>query len=256
MKNLIISIDIGSTYIKGLLIERGHIIDSCSLEIKEDYLITYRSVIYNLRKNIPSNEEKNIKICFTGVRKRLIEKTFNSSFKCDIRSITSFSLKYFPNIKTVIDIGKTLKIINIRNNKIDNYLIDDINNYGNFIDKANKKLNINYDIDIHKNKVSFKNMNTYLFDYNYLDKLLDKYDKDEIMLGIYDLVIDNIIDNMIKIKASNNILLVGGLTLNKTFLKLFKLKVNNKIYTCNNGYIAAAYGVYLLETNEKVTNLE
>lgn len=256
--NIFMGVDIGSNYIKGILIdENNKIIAKTFQKIENDYLKTYKIVTDTLKKKL-NYDDKVINLCFTGTKKRLLNKVMlGSTFKSDVRGIVSFTRKNYPSIKTIMDIGNCLKIINILDSNVINYAIDDFNIYGSFIDKVISKLDIdiNKDIDIMKKKVFFKKENAYLFDDKIIDSLINKYDKEEIILGIYMMVIENIKDNIRKTKCNREILITGGLTLNKTFIRLLKSQLNRKVFISDtNIYTSVIGSIYLVKEEDVVTN--
>lgn len=258
MRNIYMGIDIGSNYIKGILIDDNNkMLVGNFLKVDDDYLTTYKLVTDTLKSNL-SSDDRIVNLCFTGIRKRLLERTMiGSFFKSDIRGIALFTRKYYPSIRTVMDIGNSLKIINIIDNDVSDYIIDNFNLYGSFIDKMINRLGIDVDkdIDIGKKKVFFKKMNTYLFDDNVIDGLINRYDKEEIILGIYVMVINSIKDNMKRIDCNREVLITGGLTLNKTFIRLLKSMINKKIFISNeNIYTSIIGSVILVKDEESVTN--
>ena len=193
MKSLSMAVDIGSVSVKGILIEDNSIISKYYLKIEGDYITTYGRVINKLRSSIDLNKYKVDTFKLTGIRKRLLDRSLGKEYYSnEINSICNYvNTKY--KMGTILDIGNSLKIVNYRNKDIDDYIIDDINYYGKFIDKVISILDIkNLDnIKIKSTKVKFNNTNTILFNYNIINLLLKEYSKEEILLGIYNLVIDN-----------------------------------------------------------------
>ena len=242
MKNLYMAVDIGSTSIKGVLVDKNlNIISKYYLKIRDDYLITYGRVINKLRSSVDIDNYKVIWIKVKRKRKRLIERSLGrNNFINEISATYNYVINKYSNVNAVIDIGDSLKIINIKNNKIVGYNIDNINHYGKFIDKVIEILNIENinNINIYHKGVKLDNQNTILFNYNIINTLLNKYTKEEILLGVYDLVINNIINNINNINKSN-IVICGGLSLNKPFINLLKNKLNKNIIVENNIFIAA-----------------
>ena len=246
MKNLSMAVDIGSVSVKGVLVDdMGNIISKYYLKIKDDYVTTYGRVINKLRSSIDLNEYKVISLKLTGIRKRLLERSLGREyFYNELTAVSNYvNTKY--KIGTIIDIGGSLKIINYKNNVIDNYIIDDINFYGKFIDRVISILNIDNldDIKINNTRVKFNNTNTILFDYNIINILLKKYSKEEILLGVYDLIIDNIMCNLKNINIRDNVIITGGVSLNKVFIQRFKSFINKKIIIMDNSNYASCIGV-------------
>ena len=246
MKKAYMAIDIGSINIKGILIdEEEKIILKCSFKIKEDYIKTYGRVINKLRGGINIEEYKICLVKITGNRKRLIERSLGKDcFTNIITSLYNYAIGRIPSVKTIIDIGNSLKIIKIKNNIINDYIIDDVNYYGIFIDKVLDILEIDYnsDINIYKSNINLLNKNTILFNYNIINHLLTKYSKEEILNSIYDLVIQNILYNVKKEELKSPILLTGGLSLNKGFVKKLEISLNKKIYVLDDSLYASVIG--------------
>lgn len=246
MKDIFMAIDIGSTSIKGMLIDNdGNIISKYYLKIKEDYVTTYGRVINKLRSSVSLNEYRICSFKLTGIRKRLLERSlgkehFNNEINCLVNYVNK---KYSTG--TIIDIGNRLKIINFKDDKIINYVIDDFNYYGKFIDKLSEQLSIDNvnDIKTSKTRVKFKNTNTILFNYNIINILLKKYSKEEIIFGGYDLVVNNIIHNLKNIVLRDNIIVTGGVSLNKTFIKELELLLNKKIIIIDNSEFSSCIGL-------------
>lgn len=246
MKNLSMVVDIGSTSVKGILIDNdGNIISKYYLRIIDDYITTYGRVINMLRSSINLNEYRVTSFKLTGIRKRLLERSLGREhFFNEINSLVNYvNTKY--KLGTIIDIGNSLKIINYKNNKINDYVIDDFNYYGKVIDKVKDILNIE-DININNTRVKFNNTNTILFNYNVINLLLKKYSKEEILLGTYNLIIDNIIHNLKDIELKDNIIITGGLSLDKSFIKVLERTLNKKIIIMDNSEYSSCIGTSLL----------
>ena len=250
MKNLSMAVDIGSTSVKGVLIDdTGNIISKYYLKIKDDYITTYGRVINKLRSSFDLNEYRVNSFKFTGIRKRLLERSLGREYYSnELNSICNYvSTKY--KMGTIIDIGNSLKVVNYRNNDIDDYVIDDINYYGKFIDKVINILGIS-EVSILKTRVKFNNKNTILFNYNIINLLLDKYSKEEILLGAYNLVIDNILYNLQNIKLRDNIIITGGLSLNKSFIRVLENDIGRKLIIMDSSVYSSCIGV--LNNREKL----
>ena len=81
MKNLSMAVDIGSTSVKGVLIDdNGNIISKYYLSIKDDYVSTYGRVINKLRSSIDLNEYRVNLFKLTGIRKRLLERSLGREY--------------------------------------------------------------------------------------------------------------------------------------------------------------------------------
>ena len=245
MKNLLMAIDIGNISVKGILIDdKNDIISKYYLKINGDYITTYGRVINKLRSSVDLSDYKISSFRLTGIRKRLLERSLGREhFSNEINSIYNYvSGKYKTG--TIIDIGNSLKIINYKNNNIEDYYIDDINSYGKFIDNANNIIGINNlnNIKIKNTKVKLKNTNTIIFDYNILNILMKKYSKEELLLEIYNLVIDNILKNLKSISLKENIIITGGLSLNKPFIKHLESRISKKIIILENSEYSACIG--------------
>ena len=246
MKNLSMAVDIGNISVKGILIDNdGNIISKYYLKIKDDYVSTYGRVINILRSSISLNEYRVTSFKLTGIRKRLLERSLGREhFFNEINSLVNYvSTKY--KIGTIIDIGNSLKIINFKDNKITDYIIDDFNYYGRVIDKVKSILNID-NIKINNTRVKFNNANTILFNYNTISLLLNKYSKDEILLGTYNLIIGNILYNLKDIELEDNIIITGGLSLDKSFLKVLEKSLNKKVIIMDNSEYSSCIGASLL----------
>ena len=252
MKNLFMAVDIGSTSVKGVLIDKyKNIISKYYLKIDSDYVTTYGRVINKLRSSIDLNEYRVCSFKLTGTRKRLLERSLGRGyFSSEINSLVNYVKDKYSN-GTIIDIGNSLKIINYKNSKINNYVIDDINSYGKFIDKVINILNI-YNIgNVNKTRVKFNNTNTILFNYNLINILLKKYSKEEILLGTFNLVIDNILYNLKGVELKDNIIITGGLSLNKSFIKVLEEHLNKKIIIIDNSVYSSCIGT-LLNNEDKL----
>jgi len=250
MKNLSMAVDIGSTSVKGILIDNdGNIISKNYLRIKDDYVSTYGRVINMLRSSINLNDYRVISFKLTGIKKRLLERSLGREhFFSEINSLVNYVNTEYK-IGTIIDIGNSLKIINYKNNKITDYVIDDFNYYGKVIDRVKSILNIN-SININNTRVKFNNMNTILFNYNVINLLLKKYSEEEILLGTYNLIIDNILYNLKDIELKDNIIITGGLSLDKSFIKVLEKSINRKIIIMDNSLYSSCIGASLLNKDK------
>ena len=250
MKNLSMAVDIGSTSVKGILIDNDdNIISKCYLRINDDYVSTYGRVINILRSSINLNEYRVSSFKLTGIRKRLLERSLGREhFFNEINSLVNYaSTKY--KVGTIIDIGNSLKIINFKNNKVNDYVIDDFNYYGKVIDKVKDILKIG-NTNICNTRVKFNNTNTILFNYDVINLLLKKYSKEEILLGTYNLIIGNILYNLKDIELNDNIIITGGLSLDRSFIKVLEKSLNKKVIIMDNSEYSSCIGTTLLVKNK------
>ncbi len=246
MKNLSMVVDIGSTSVKGILVDdNNNIVSKYYLKIKDDYVSTYGRIINMLRSSISLNEYRVTSFKLTGIRKRLLERSLGKEyFISEINSLVNYaSTKY--KIGTIIDIGNSLKIIDFKNSKINNYVIDDFNYYGKVIDRVKSILNIDI-ININNTRVKFNNTDTIFFNYNVINLLLKKYSKEEILLGTYNLIIDNILYNLKDIELKDNIIITGGLSFDKSFIKVLEKSLNKKISIMDNSEYSSCIGASLI----------
>ena len=134
---MVLGLDIGSCYTKGILYN-GKIIKTAVTRT----LFKPRQAIEKIKEELAGYK----KICSTGYGRELVTDAHKK-----ITEITAFAYgaSYLDlNIKTIIDIGgQDSKIIKLRNNKVDRFVMNDrcAAGTGNFIEKIAQSLGLSLD---------------------------------------------------------------------------------------------------------------
>lgn len=238
-------IDIGSRYIKYVLLEDDSLID-----------FQRRATGYNplsvcgelLEKSKPE------KLVATGYGRYLLEVYKNTKTITEIKAVARGAKAVFPNTKTIIDIGgQDTKIISI-NDKGDviGFEMNDrcAAGTGKFLEIMANALG--YDLErfgeyCSDKKASIKiNSLCTVFAESEIISLITKGEKrNEIAYAIHDSIISRVISLLKRIDIQDDIIFTGGCATNSCLKRMFEERLQKKVYVHDNPYLQAAHGAAL-----------
>ena len=236
MKKGYLGIDIGSTTIKGVIIdESNNVIASIYKYIKDDIIVLTKTIIEELIKQIEYKNYKIVSFGITGINRKIIKKIFDAStIKNEVVSNAVGTINYYKNARTIIEIGGTdAKIISLNKGKIIDYDMNDI-----------YTSQIGIYLDNHKNDYDFKNFKRT----NKCIYLGEKLQNE----NIYNIIVNNYLNSLAKNKKIiPPIIFNGGASKNKHLQEAFSEILNEDIIILNNSHLINAIGVAILSKEEK-----
>lgn len=256
MKNCYLGIDIGSISTKGVIID-----DNLNI-IKSDYIWTegnpinaVKKLVSNLKKGIDSNIV--IKgIGTTGSARKLIGLLLDANvIKNEITSHAIGTLNYYPDCKTILEIGgQDSKIILLNNGIITDYSMNTLcaAGTGAFLSSQARRLGI----DIEEfGELALKSVNpvkiaarcTVFAESDLVHKAQIGYKKEDIIAGLSKSIVLNYLNNLAKgKKLKSPIVFQGGVSKNVGVVKYFKEILKEDIIVDSNSHLMGAIGIAIL----------
>lgn len=259
MHECYLGVDIGSISTKGVIIDNQNKILSKSYIWTEGNPITaVKKLLKNL--NIPKNYELK-GIGTTGSARKLIGLMLDANIvKNEITAHAVGTLSFYPNIRTILEIGgQDSKIILIKNGIITNYAMNTLcaAGTGAFLSSQSKRLGINVE-DFGKYALKSKNpvkiaaRCTVFAESDLVHKAQVGYPKEDIIAGLCKSIVLNYLNNVGKgKKIEEPIIFQGGVSKNEGVVKYFKEVLNKEVITDENGHLMGAIGIAIMSKNNK-----
>ena len=148
MNKLYMGIDIGSISTKGVLIdEYDNIIASSYLYTEGNPVKAVTSVIRDMKKGVDLDKYRVVSVGTTGSARKLIGAMLSASvIKNEITAHAVGTIRLYPDVKTIFDIGgQDSKITIVNNGVVVDYAMNTLcaAGTGAFISSLAKRLNIN-----------------------------------------------------------------------------------------------------------------
>ena len=262
MNKLYMGIDVGTVFIKGVIIdEYDNIITSCHYENFGDPVDSVKKVVLKMKEDIDLNKYKVVSVGVTGSARKLIGILLDSQVvKNEITALSVGTIKMYQDAKTIIDIGgETGKIIIVNNGVVIDYAISNLCNagFGSFIDSLAKKLGINVNmvsdmafngsnIDVPSNCVVFACSNL-------LHKIQEGYKKEDILAGICNSISQNYVNTIAKDKKIiPPIVFCGGVSKNLYIANCLEKLFGEKIIVNKNSHLFCAIGIAIMARNSGI----
>ena len=264
-----IGIDAGSTTTKVVLIDNeGHLLHSLYGSNGGNPL---NSVVSMLRKLYAILPEKAV-IRYSGVTgygEKLIQTGLNVDLN-EIETIAHYTAakEFMPNVTSIVDIGgQDMKYIKLKNNSIDNIMLNEAcsSGCGSFIETFAKSLNISIESFVEeaisaRNPVDLGSRCTVFMNSKIKQAQKEGYTVGDISAGLSYSVIKNAIQKVMKVRDVNslgdNIVVQGGTFYNDAVLRAFELIVGKPVVRPDIAGLMGAYGVALLAKEQYETNLD
>ncbi len=264
-----LGIDIGSISTKGVIIDEfNNVLASSYLYTKGDPINAVKNLINELKKDI--KDDYIIKgIGTTGSARKLIGLMVNANIvKNEITAHAIGTLAFYPDVKTILEIGgQDSKIILLNNGIITDYSMNTLcaAGTGAFLSSQAKRL----EVDIEefgnlalksKNPVKIAARCTVFAESDLIHKAGLGYQKEDIVAGLCKSIVLNYLNNLGKgKKIYPPIVFQGGVSKNNGVVKYFKEVLKEDIIVDSNGHLMGAIGIAILskkyETDE-VYNLD
>jgi len=262
MKDCYLGVDIGSISTKGVIIDDNNKI------IAKEYIWTegnpvkaVRNLVKILKDNLP--KKYIIKgIGTTGSARKLIGLMLKANIvKNEITAHAVGTLTYYPNVRTILEIGgQDSKIILIKNGIITNYAMNTLcaAGTGSFLSSQAKRLGLKPE---EFGKYALKSNNpvkiaarcTVFAESDLVHKAQVGYPKEDIIAGLCKSVVLNYLNNVGKgKKIEAPIIFQGGVSKNEGEVKYFKETLNEDIIVDENSHLMGAIGIAVLARKNKI----
>ena len=243
---MILGIDVGSTTTKMGLMENNRVVwykvEDIGVVIEEDILL----------KMVKEIEQKYSidKIIATGYGRHKI--SFADRVVPEVIALGKGANYFFNDADGIIDIGgQDTKVLKIdKDGKVIDFILSDkcAAGTGKFLEKALNILKINKnEVDKYKsdNIAKISSMCAVFAESEIISLLSKKIPKEEILMGVYDSIINRVIPMVNKLKTQN-IVFSGGVAKNKVLVEMFKKKLNKKLLIPEEPQIVCCVGAILV----------
>ena len=261
MNNCYLGVDIGSISTKGVIIDDNYkIITSLYIWTNGNPVEAVKELISKLKEELPSNYV--IKgIGTTGSARKLIGLLLDANVvKNEITAHAIGTLNFYPNVRTILEIGgQDSKIILLNNGIITDYAMNTLcaAGTGSFLSSQAKRLNINIEdfsqMAIRSNNpVKIAARCTVFAESDLIHKANSGYILEDIVAGLCKSIVINYLNNVGKgKKIEGPIVFQGGVSKNKGVVKYFKEVLNQDIIVDENSHLMGAIGIAILSSREK-----
>ena len=267
MKECYLGIDIGSISTKAAILDdENKILSSCYLETKGSPIEAVKRVLKEIK--IPDNYILK-GIGTTGSARKLIGLMVGANVvKNEITAHAVGTLTYYPNAKTILEIGgQDSKIILLNNGVITDYAMNTLcaAGTGAFLSSQAKRIGIDIndfgDIALQsKSPVKIAARCTVFAESDLVHKSQLGYKKEDIVAGLCRSIVLNYLNNIGKgKKIEEPIIFQGGVSKNKGVIKYFNEILNTNVIVDPNSHLMGAIGVAVLARKartDKVYNLD
>ncbi len=256
MHDCYLGVDIGSISTKGVIIdEYYHIITSLYIWTEGNPVAAVKKLVNELKKNLPSNYVVK-GIGTTGSARKLIGLLLDANvIKNEITAHAIGTLQYYPDVKTILEIGgQDSKIILLNNGIITDYAMNTLcaAGTGSFLSSQAKRLGI--DIEDFStmalesnNPVKIAARCTVFAESDLIHKIQSGYKMEDIVSGLCKSIVLNYLNNVGKgKKIVGPIVFQGGVSKNKGVIKYFKEVLKQDIIVDNNSHLMGAIGIAIL----------
>ncbi|MBU4387903.1 hypothetical protein KJ644_05600 [Candidatus Dependentiae bacterium] len=238
-------IDIGSRYIKYVLLEDNSILDFKKRETGHNPLSVCKEL---LTVNRPE------KIVATGYGRYLLEVFGDIRTITEIKAVAKGVKAVFPRCRTIIDIGgQDTKVISLSGQgSVVNFEMNDrcAAGTGRFIEIMSRALG--YDLDHFGASCNSRNGNVKInsmctvFAESEVISLIAKGEKREVIAySIHDSIASKVISMVKRIDIQDDIVFAGGCARNPCLRRILEERLQKTLYVHENPYIHAAYGAAL-----------
>jgi len=264
-----LGIDAGSTTTKLVLIDRdSNLLFSLYGGNEGNPLKSVKKMLKELYSVLP--EKANIRYSgVTGYGEKLIQTALNIDLN-EIETIAHYTAakKFLPNVTSIVDIGgQDMKYIKMKNNDIDNILLNEAcsSGCGSFIETFAKSLNVSIDTFVKEALESTRPVDlgsrcTVFMNSKIKQAQKEGYSVGDISAGLSYSVIKNAIQKVMKVRDVNtlgdHIVVQGGTFYNDAVLRAFELIVGKNVIRPDIAGLMGAYGIALLSKEQYETNFD
>ena len=238
-------IDIGSRYIKYVLLKDNRLLEFQRAETGHKPLIACREMI---------DRDKPQRLVATGYGRHLLEIHENIETITEIKAVAKGARQVFPNCRTVIDIGgQDTKVISLsEEGTVTNFEMNDrcAAGTGRFLEIMAKALG--YDIegfgDICSDKTGTIKINSLctVFAESEVISLISKGEKREVIANaLHDSIVSKVVALIRRLEVKDDIVFAGGCAKNPSLKRMLENRLQRKIYVHDNPHMLAALGAAL-----------
>lgn len=263
MNKCYLGVDIGSISTKGVIIDENYNI------LASNYIWTLGNPIEAVKKLMNTlNVPKNYKLCgigTTGSARKLIGLMLGANVvKNEIIAHAVGTLSFYPDVRTILEIGgQDSKIIILNNGIITDYAMNTLcaAGTGSFLSSQSKRIGV--DINdfgtlalMSKNPVKIAARCTVFAESDLIHKAQLGYKKEDIVAGLCKSIVLNYLNNVGKgKKIKEPIVFQGGVSKNKGVVKYFNEILNTKVIVDDNSHLMGAIGIAILSSKENHSEL-
>ena len=264
-----LGIDAGSTTTKIVLLDRdGNLLHS---QYDSNHGNPLQSVI-NMLKNLYAILPNKATLRYSGITgygEKLVQTALNIDLG-EIETIAHYTaaLKFMPEVTSIVDIGgQDMKYIRMKNNSIDNIMLNEAcsSGCGSFIQTFAKSLNVSIEEFVKdaiesKNPVDLGSRCTVFMNSKIKQAQKEGYSTGDISAGLSYSVVKNAIQKVMKIrdieKLGKHIVVQGGTFYNDAVLRAFEIIVGKNVIRPNIAGLMGAYGMALLAKEQYEQNMD
>ena len=264
-----VGIDAGSTTSKLVVTDRDGVLLYSSYKSNEGKPL---ESIIEMLKELYAVLPKEAVIRYSGVTgygEKLIQTALNVDLN-EIETIAHYTAakKFEPKVTSIVDIGgQDMKYIKLKNNTIDNIMLNEAcsSGCGSFIETFAKSLNLSIEEFVNealeaKNPVDLGSRCTVFMNSKIKQAQKEGYSVGDISAGLSYSVIKNAIQKVMKIrdvkKLGSHIVVQGGTFYNEAVLRAFELIVGRNVIRPDIAGLMGAYGMALLACEQYEANMD
>ena len=263
MDKLFMGIDIGSISTKGVIIdEYDNIMASSYLYTEGNPIKAVKEVIRNMKEEIDLDKYQVVSVGTTGSARKLIGTMLSAStIKNEITAHAVGTIRLYPNVKTIFEIGgQDSKITLVNNGIVVDYAMNTLcaAGTGAFISSLAKRLDVKIE-DVakiafsSKNKINIAARCTVFAESDLIHKIQAGYKKEDIIAGVCRAIANNYINNVAKgKKIQSPIVFNGGVSKNAAVVKAFEEITGEKIIVNINSHLMGAFGIAVMARESKI----
>ena len=259
MNKCYLGIDIGSISTKGVIIDsNNNILSSNYIWTEGNPIIAVKRLLNTL--SIPDNYKLSC-IGTTGSARKLIGLMVGANVvKNEIIAHAYGTLNYYPDCKTILEIGgQDSKIILLNNGIITDYAMNTLcaAGTGSFLSSQAKRIGVDItdfgDLALKsKNPVKIAARCTVFAESDLIHKAQLGYSKEDITAGLCKSIVLNYLNNVGKgKKIKEPIVFQGGVSKNKGVVKYFNEILNTNVIVDQNSHLMGAIGIAILSSKNK-----
>lgn len=250
-------IDIGSISTKGVIIdEYDNILASSYLYTEGNPIRAVKDVVRNMREVIDLNKYQVVSVGTTGSARKLIGTMLDAStVKNEITAHAVGTIRLYPDVRTIFEIGgQDSKITIVNNGIVTDYAMNTLcaAGTGAFISSLAKRLNVQIEdvADVafsSKNRVNIAARCTVFAESDLIHKIQAGYKKEDIIAGVCRAIATNYINNVAKGKKINSpIVFNGGVSKNMAVVRAFEEITGERIIVNKNSHLMGAFGIAVM----------
>ena len=266
MNKLYMGIDIGSISTKGVIIDKyDNIIASSYLYTEGNPIRAVKRVVREMREEIDLDNYQVVAVGTTGSARKLIGSMLGAgTVKNEITAHAVGTIKLYPDVKTIFEIGgQDSKITLVNNGIVTDYAMNTLcaAGTGAFISSLARRLNVNIE-DVARvafsshTKVNIAARCTVFAESDLIHKIQAGYKKEDILAGVCRAIATNYINNVAKgKKIQAPIVFNGGVSKNMAVVKAFEEITGEKIIVNKNSHLMGAFGIAVMARESKKENV-